>query len=401
MEMTRRVFFGGALATGVTALAGNGAPKLEKIDGFDENATMPTAGYWEPFSDKKVRVGIAGNGICQFGKQFIFQYHPNAEVVAVAELDPAKLADLRKATGAKRAYASCEEMIDKEKELDAVFIATDAPSHAGLAIRALKRGLHVGSCVPAICGWDQREQAEEMFELVKKTGLVYAMFETSAFREQAIAMRQLYRAGAFGEIVYAEGEYYHEINGQKPLGSFNGWRDGLPPLYYPTHAVGYYTCTTMKRLVEVSCVGTPSDIPPFKDAANRYKNPFGTEIALFKTSTGGSMRVGGSWTIPHYRGEMGRFWGEKGNFRARFYGDPKLAEGVETRPVALPKSFNNKNYHGGSHGYLTDDFLRAILLKRQPIVDISLGLNTTLAGVYAHRSAMLGSETLKIPLYER
>lgn len=163
---------------------------------------------------------------------------------------------------------------------------------------------------------------------------------------------------------------------------------------------GGNTCVTMKRLTEVSCFGTPSDDAWFKDGANRYGNPFGTEVGLFKTSTGGTMRVGGSWTIPHYRGELGRCWGTKGNFRNRFYGDPKLAEGVETRPVAFPKAFNNKNYHGGSHGYLTDDFLRAILLKRQPIVDVSLALNTTLSGVYAHQSAMRGGELLKIPLYD-
>ena len=80
--------------------------------------------------------------------------------------------------------------------------------------------------------------------------------------------------------------------------------------------------------------------------------------------------------------------------------DKRLAKGVETRPFAFPKSFGNRNYHGGSHGYLTDDFLRAILLKCRPIVDVSLGLNTTLCGVIAHKSALRGGELLKIPQYE-
>ena len=401
MNLTRRAFFGGSLAAGMTAFAdGAASPQLEKIDGFDENVGLPTIGHWQPFSDKKVRIGIAGNGVCSFGKVFIFQTHPNAEVVAVAEIDPERRADLQAATKAKRTYASCEEMIDKDKELDAVFIATDAPSHAALAIRALKRGLHVASCVPAIFGIDQLELAEELFALVKSTGLVYALFETSAFREQAIAIRELYRAGALGEIAYAEGEYYHEIHAERPLGSYKGWRDGLPPMYYPTHAAAYYTCTTMKRLTEVSCFGTPSAFAPFKDAANVYQNPFGTETALMRTETDGSLRVSVSWTLPFYRGELGRVWGTKGNFRTRFYGDKRLVKGVETRPFAFPKAFGNRNYHGGSHGYLTDDFLRAILLKRRPIVDVSLGLNTTLCGVIAHKSALRGGELLKIPQYE-
>jgi hypothetical protein len=54
--------------------------------------------------------------------------------------------------------------------------------------------------------------------------------------------------------------------------------------------------------------------------------------------------------------------------------------------------------HGGSHGYLTDDFLRGILVPGHKVcVDLKTALDTTLAGVYAHLSAMKGGETLKIP----
>ena len=55
--------------------------------------------------------------------------------------------------------------------------------------------------------------------------------------------------------------------------------------------------------------------------------------------------------------------------------------------------------HGGSHGYLTDDFIRAILLKGRPVCDAACALNTTVSGIYAHLSAMKGGETLKIPQF--
>jgi hypothetical protein len=55
--------------------------------------------------------------------------------------------------------------------------------------------------------------------------------------------------------------------------------------------------------------------------------------------------------------------------------------------------------HGGSHGYLTEDFITAILLKRQPCVNVACALNTTVAGIYAHKSAAKGGETLKIPQF--
>ncbi|HPS09497.1 MAG TPA: Gfo/Idh/MocA family oxidoreductase, partial [Kiritimatiellia bacterium] len=126
-------------------LAATGALAADKpIAGFDEtNAGKIKDAAWKPVSDRKVKVGIAGFGVCQFGAQFGFQNHPNVEVVAATDLFPDRCAALAKATGAKRTYASCEEMFEKDREIEAVFIATDAPSHARLCIAGLKRGLHM------------------------------------------------------------------------------------------------------------------------------------------------------------------------------------------------------------------------------------------------------------------
>ena len=53
---------------------------------------------------------------------------------------------------------------------------------------------------------------------------------------------------------------------------------------------------------------------------------------------------------------------------------------------------------GGSHAYLTDDFIRGIILKDHKVcVDVVTALNTTVAGVYAHLSAMKDGETLAVP----
>jgi len=136
--LSRRAFFQTTAAAALTAktLAQAQAPR---IAGFDEtDAGKVKAAAWTPFSDRKVKVGIAGYGVCKFGAQFGFQNHPNVEVVAATDLNPAACAELAKVTGAKKTYASCEEMFEKDKEIEAVFIATDAPSHARLCIAGLK-----------------------------------------------------------------------------------------------------------------------------------------------------------------------------------------------------------------------------------------------------------------------
>src|SRR5512144_57339 len=52
---------------------------------------------WQPVSDRKIRVGIVGYGVCQFGAAFGFQDHPNVEIVAVSDLIPQRCKGLMKA----------------------------------------------------------------------------------------------------------------------------------------------------------------------------------------------------------------------------------------------------------------------------------------------------------------
>ena len=53
--------------------------------------------------------------------------------------------------------------------------------------------------------------------------------------------------------------------------------------------------------------------------------------------------------------------------------------------------------HGGSHGYLMDEFVTAILQDRRPLVDVVMALNLTVAGIVAHQSALKNGELMKIP----
>jgi predicted dehydrogenase len=393
---------GGASAfLGMAGLAGQaGAQDAPKdadgkvIPGFEEDRGAPDAAQgWQPVSDRKIRVGIAGYGLCRFGASFFYQNHPNVEVVAATDLDAQRCAGLAKAVGAKKTYPSCEEMI-KDKSIEAVYIATDAPSHARLAIMALEHGKHVCSAVPAVFGFEAEDEAERLFNAVKASGMKYMMNETSTFHAALYAKRVQYQAGALGKVIYSEGEYYHDNVGT--LGSYNpkngkidgfGWRRALAPMWYPTHATAYYVSVTGGRLTEVSGLGMTSLYAEYKDGKNAHKNPFGTEVAMFKTSEGGMSRMAVSWDMKNAHGEQGRVYGQKSH--------DKNIKGA--RP-ALPPSVGAGG-HGGSHGQLTNNFIESILLDKRPIVDVSEALNMTMAGVIAHESALKDGEWLKIPQY--
>jgi predicted dehydrogenase len=348
---------------------------------------------WEPFSDRRLRVGIVGYGVCRFGAAFGFQDHPNVEVVAVSDLFPDRCQQLAQACRCEKTYPSLAELV-KDDQIEAVFVATDAPSHARHCIEVMRHGKHVASAVPAVYG--SLEEAGQLYETVKETGLTYMMFETSCYRDDCFAMRRIFEKGGFGKLVYSEGEYYHYFG--QPLASYKEWRTGLPPLWYPTHSTAYYIGVTGGSFLEVSCMGFPSEIPHLQPDGNRYQNPFGTEVALFRTSEGGMSRMTCSWDSPGLEGEVGRVRGQLGSMTGMtFQGLSK--ELPELTKPALPPGMSAGG-HGGSHGHLCNEFVQAVLMNRKPAVDISAALNMTVPGIVAHQSALKEGMLIKIPQYQ-
>jgi predicted dehydrogenase len=375
--------------------APGGAGSTGTIAGFEKTAAdAKTSEGWQPVSDRKIKVGLIGYGVCKFASAFGFQDHPNVEITAVSDLYPDRCAELARITGSKKTYPSLEELV-KDKEVEAVFIATDAPSHAKHVLEALKYGKDVACAVPAVFG--SLEDADKVYEAVKRSGKKYMMFETSAYHNDVYAMRELYKLGHFGKIVYSEGEYYHYFGA--PLDGYKNWREGLIPQWYPTHSNGYYVCVTGERFTDVSCLATPSHVKHLQPANNLYKNPFGTEVANMRTSEGGMARMVVSWDTPGFGAEAGRVRGEKGTFDKTFKGLNEKNIPVIKKPPLPPGM--DPGGHGGSHGYLTNEFITSLLTDRTPLVDISMALNLTVPGIIAHQSALKNGEWMKIPQYSK
>ena len=394
----------------VSAAAASGSSMLrfaqagEGIAGFDQTKTNYDATeVWKPFSNRKVRVGIVGHGVCQFGLQFGLQHHPNVELVAVSDLFPDRCSDMARKAKCAKTYPSLEEMV-KDDSIEAVYCATDAPAHARHAILCMEHGKHVATAVPAFRG--DIEDAERLLECCRKNkGLVYAMFETSCFHDDIFAMEKLFAAGVFGRIVYSEGEYCHPHSlGAPSLGSYKDWRKKGCPMWYPTHATAYYVGVTHKPLLDVSCQGTPL-FDKDKRVPNAIGNMFRSEVGLFRTAEGGLSRMIICGSQGEYL-EAGRIRGEYGGFNKTFVGDrigskrhhEAIKGGLQTKKHALPPGVSPGG-HGGSHGYLGDDFIDAILRGRKPRVDVIDALNMTVPGYYAHLYSMKNGETMKIPQY--
>ncbi|MEZ5400436.1 MAG: Gfo/Idh/MocA family oxidoreductase [Bryobacteraceae bacterium] len=369
---------------------------------------------------RKVRIGVVGGG---FGSTFQWHLDPDCTVEAVCDIRPDRLQRLSEVYRCGNTFKEFRAML-AHPGLDAVGVFTPAPLHAWMAVTAMKAGKHVISAVPAAMS---EEELIEILDTVKSTGMRYMMAETSYYRPEVITCRDWAREGRFGTIFYSEAEYHHE--GLLPLmfddRGFPTWRHGFPPMHYPTHSTGIVVPVTGERLTEVTAFGWGDGHEILK--TNQYRNPFWNTTGMFKTSGGHSARISVFWHIAAGGTERGLFYGDRMSYvMARPEGSPNTvfqiskdgktvidANGYPEGKVArtayaqpdhldrLPAPLRVKSGHGGSHTFLTHEFLRAIVEDRHPSVNIWEAIAYTLPGIVAHQSALRGGETMRIPDYGR
>ena len=90
---------------------------------------------------KALRMGVIGLGMGQ-GHARGYQSHPNAELVALCDLDGKRLQKVAEDLAVEQTYVDVDEML-KKADLDAVSVALPNKLHAPMSIKALRRGLHV------------------------------------------------------------------------------------------------------------------------------------------------------------------------------------------------------------------------------------------------------------------
>ena len=155
-----------------------------------------------------LKVGIAG---LRRGRTFVTQFAalPETRVAALCDLDPGLLENTLAGLGADsgaRGFADYAEML--RADLDIIVVATPAPDHARHCCAALEAGKHVLSEVPADISMDGCRQ---LVRTVRATGRKYMLAENCCYWGFVREYRRQVQAGRIGEVLYAEGEYLHDI----------------------------------------------------------------------------------------------------------------------------------------------------------------------------------------------
>ncbi len=400
-----------------------------------------------------IKLGLVGLG--SFGGCFapLFASHPAVSSLALCDAEESKVKRfaedpvIAKKLDKNCVFTSFDDIC--KSDVDALAIITQPWLHAPQCIQALEHGKDVYSAVPVICLPDDDEMLDwchKIMEAEAKSGKHYMLGETTIYRPQTMFCKRMAKQGLFGDFVFAEAEYAHDLDcaccslrqvkisrrtgkiGQQADAFFKPYYDrGCHdhPMAYPTHSVSGVVEVMQAKPLQVSAYGyrNANNDPHFEHT------DFSNIVAMFKMSNGAAFRVAELREISPNIGlqdEDFRIFGTRGSYsysdwrnNGRTAPTPEPKENVSQKlsdkemrdplPAEVADAFNmalNKDAkpgddfvpggHGGSHPYLVHEFVSAVAENRQPLISIRKAATYMAMGVAAHKSAQKDGELIKV-----
>ena len=394
--------------------------------------------------EKKLNVAIIGCG--GFSKHFIplFKAHPTVERVRVCDVLPERAKDYSEKFEVD-VIDSFEDAINDES-VTAVAIFTQRHTHGDLVVRALEAGKDVYSAVPMAI---TVEDCRRIIDAVQRTKKTYMMGETCIYYTSSMFCKEGYERGDFGNFVYAESQYYHDLSHFPENFKQDKPNSAVPPFFYPTHSTAMVLHATGAHVTQVSAMGycDVEEDTPFAVGKNPWDNLFSNEFSLMRLSNGGVARVSECRRIGYKApsSSLATFYGTKGSYQlsnAQHLQTLLTPEGVDLRDVSeyvnpqamtdendgsvefkkrvanhafqwrdlspiqrerydqLPDEFKaipRINGHMCSHQFLIDDFCKSVSEGTMPYVNAWRAARYTVPGLVAHESAKQGGILLDVP----
>lgn len=145
-----------------------------------------------------IRIGVIGYGY--WGPNLVrnFAEAQDAEVAAVADLDPARLELVRKRYPAVRTTTRFQDLLE-DPTIDAIAVATPVQTHFELGMAALKAGKHLWLEKPMT---ETSIQARRLIEEADRRRLVLLVDHTFVYTGAIRKMAEIVKAGELGRLLY-------------------------------------------------------------------------------------------------------------------------------------------------------------------------------------------------------
>lgn len=231
-----------------------------------------------------------------------------------------------------------EKLVARE-DLNLVVVATPWRWHTPMAVAAMKHGHHVASEVPAATTIDECWLLVNTSEETRRHCM---MLENCCYGENETMILAMVRAGLFGELLYGEAAYLHDLRDELFSNKGEGlWRrtvhterDGN---LYPTHGLGpvanYMGINRGDRFNYLVSMSTPArGLAAYREAHIAKDDPKWQEnyidgdmnVSLIKTAKGLAINLQHDVSNPQPYSRLNSIAGTKGIFRdypARIYFD--------------------------------------------------------------------------------
>jgi predicted dehydrogenase len=213
--LDRRAFLQNTLLASA-ALAAPAALKGESPDNQSIGAPVLRQG---PLRDK-LRIGFIGTGLRGQSHVELALLRDDCDIAAIADPDPSMVADCLKLIvekGGKKPDVYDQGPRDyqrllKDKNIDAVVIASPWEWHTEQCVAAMQAGKYVGT---EVCGGFSLDECWQLVNTHEATGAHLMFLENVCYRRDVMAVLQMVREGLFGELMHLEGGYQHDLRGVK------------------------------------------------------------------------------------------------------------------------------------------------------------------------------------------
>ena len=290
-----------------------------------------------PFRQASPRIGIIGTG----GRGTALLENllaADVQINALCDIVPEKAQNAqsmveRAGQRAPTLYTNGDhayEGLVSRDDLNLVLIATPWLWHTPMAIAAMKQGKHVATEVPAAT---TIEECWQLVNMSEKTRCHCIMLENCCYGENETLVLNMIRAGLFGELLYGEAAYIHDLREELFSNKGEGlWRRTVHTQrngnLYPTHGLGpvanYMGINRGDRFDYLVSMSTPAKgLALYRDAHIAKEDPKWSEryiegdmnTSLIKTLNGLTINLQHDVSNPHPYDRLNTIAGTKGVFK--------------------------------------------------------------------------------------
>lgn len=197
--------------------------------------------------ERIVKLGVVGLGNRGTGMLDTLMCLPNVEIVMVCDryedrvqrgLDKVNADEARKAWNCT-GTTNYHELI-ANPEVEAVVVFTSWETHIEISIASMRAGKRVAM---EVAGATSVEKCWQLVRASEETGVPCMMLENCCYGREEMAILNMVKQGMFGELVYCEGGYEHDLRDEVGMGIENRHYRYHHYLNrncenYPTHELG-------------------------------------------------------------------------------------------------------------------------------------------------------------------